>query len=104
MEYLEGKKIIESRRVILEDIKRYYPKNEEPSYSETKLYYNPFFGKFPFNGHNIYFFIIFHQVNFSGRYRKKYNRTNYINRNLPFIEKKILKEVLKINEKDPELN
>ena len=88
----------------MEDIKRYYPKNEEPGYSETQLYYNPFFGKFPFNGHNIYFFIIVHQVNFSGRYRKKYNRTNYINRNLPFIKKKILKEVLKINEKDPELN
>lgn len=53
-------------------------------------------GKFPLNGKNIYFFKIHHQAYFYSRL-KDYERSNYINQNLQFIEKEILKEVLNIN-------
>ena len=96
MKYLKENEIIESKEAIEENVKGYYPKNEEPGYSKTRLYYNPFFSKFPFNGNQIHTFIIFHQSNFT-RYKNKYDRTYYINRNLQFIKEKILAEVLNIN-------
>ena len=97
-EYLIEKKIINSEEEILEDVECYFSNNKDQDYSNTKLYYNPFFGKFPFNGNNIYFFVILHQSYFYRRLNKN-KRTNYINRNHHFIEEKILKEVLQIKEK-----
>lgn len=96
MSYLEKNKIITKRKDILEDIRRYYP---EAGYSETSLYLNPQYGKFPLNGKQIHFFVIFHQTNFFGKYKEKYDITDYTNRHSEFIEKKILDKVLKINEK-----
>lgn len=85
---------IEKESDILENVERYYPKDEE--YSKKSLYYNPFYGKFPFKENQIRFFVIFHQANFTGRYKNKYNRSYYINRHLKFIKEKILTEVLQI--------
>ena len=96
MSYLEKNKIITKRKDILEDIRRYYP---EAGYSETNLYLNPQYGKFPLNGKQIHFFVIFHQTNFFGKYKEKYDITDYTNRHSEFIEKKIIDKVLKINEK-----
>ncbi len=93
IEYLLGKKIIDSEDEILEDVECYYSNNEDPDYSKTKLYYNPFFGKFPFYGNNIHFFVILHQSYFYRRLEEN-RRINYINRNHQFIEEKVLNEVL----------
>lgn len=87
MSYLEKNKIITKRKDILEDIRRYYP---EAGYSETSLYLNPQYGKFPLNGKQIHFFVIFHQTNFFGKYKEKYDITDYTNRHSEFIEKKII--------------
>ena len=98
MDYLEKNKIITSRKIILENVelinKQYY--REEASYSKKSLNYNPFYGKFPFNGKQIHFFIIFHQTNFT-RYNNRYNRDDYIKRHLKFVKDKILAEGLNIN-------
>ncbi len=96
MSYLEENKIITKRKDILEDIKEYYP---QAGYSETSLYLNPQYGKFPLNGKQIHFFVIFHQTNFFGKYKENYDITDYTNRHSEFIEKKIIDKVLKINEK-----
>ncbi len=94
MSYLEENKIITLRKEILENIEEYYP---QASYSKTSLYLNPFYGKFPFNRKQIHFFIIFHQSNFFGKYKEKYDITAYTSRHSKFIKKKILGEVLQIN-------
>ena len=90
MKYLEENKIITKRKAILENIEKYYP---QAGYFETRLYLNPFYGKFPFNGKQIHFFVIFHQSNFI-TYKKKYDITAYTSRHSKFIEEKILGEVL----------
>ncbi len=95
MDYLEEQGLIKSKREILENTECYYPKPGEPDYYK-KSYYNPKFGKFPLNGKNVYFFRIYHQAYFFRRLND-YERSNYINQNLQFIEKKVLKEVLNIN-------
>lgn len=91
---------IKSQDDILENVelinKQYY--REETGYSEKSLYYNPFYGKLPFNGNQIHFFVIFHQSNFTNPSKKnKYNRTVYVDRHLKFIKEKILTEVLNIS-------
>lgn len=77
-----------------DNIKKYYPKYKD--YSKKSLCYNPFYGKFPFNGNQIHFFVIFHQTNFIGRNKDKCNRTDYIDRHKEFVKKEILTEVLSI--------
>lgn len=99
-DYLKCEKIIKSEGEILQNVelinKRYY--REEVGYSKKSLYYNPFYGKLPFNGKHIPFFIIFHQSNFTNqKKKKKYNRTDYINRHSEFVKEKILSEVLNLN-------
>jgi len=93
MRYLKSQSLIKSERSILEETESYYHKLGEPDYYE-ELYSKPCFGKFPFNGKEIYFFKIYHQAAFN-RYLNISDRTDYINQNHQFIEKKILKEVLK---------
>lgn len=54
------------------------------------------FGKFPFNGKDIYFFKINHQAYWLGQYASISDRTDYINQYKKFIKEKILVEVLNI--------
>ena len=98
MRYLKSERLIKSKRSILEETERYYPKPGEPDYYK-KSFSEPCFGRFPLNGKNYYFFKIYHQAYFV-RWFKGLEGTqifNYINQNSQFIEKKILKEVLNIN-------
>lgn len=98
MRYLKSEGLIKSKRSILEETERYYPKPGEPDYYE-KSFSEPCFGKFPLNGNNYYFFKIYHQAYFV-RWFKGLEGTqifNYINQNHQFIKKKFLKEVLNIN-------
>jgi len=98
MRYLKSERLIKSKRSILEETERYYPKPGEPDYYQNS-FSEPCFGRFPLNGKNYYFFKIYHQAYFV-RWFKGLEGTqifNYINQNSQFIEKKILKEVLNIN-------
>ena len=93
--YLKSQGIIKSKQSILEKTESYYPKFGEPDFYE-EAYGKPRFGKFHFNGKDIYFFKIYHQAAFN-RYLKISDRNNYIKQNHQFIKKRILKEVLNIN-------
>ncbi len=88
--YLKDQGIIRS----IINTEKDFPKLGDPNFYD-KNYSKPDFGKFPFNGKDIYFFKIYHQAAFN-RYLKISDRNNYISQNLRFIEKKILKEVLNI--------
>ena len=94
-DYLIEQGLIKSEQAILEDTKNYYPQPGDPDFYKQR-FYNPSYGKFPFNGKNIYFFRIYHQ-SFMYSNLSDFDRNKYINQNHQFIEKKILKEVLKIN-------
>lgn len=83
--YASVKRYLKSKLIKYTFIKKY-----------RKIYPKLGFGKFPFNGKDIYFFKINHQAYWLGRYASISDRTDYINQYKKFIKEKILVEVLNI--------